>query len=195
MRKWIVGILFVSLIGVFLYGCTTTQQGAAAGGAVGALAGQAIGRSTKGTLIGAGAGALVGALAGDAYESEKQRQAQQVQPTPPPAAYEPPRQPARFDSGSYQADPTRGEFANKTRWEVSVWVDSDPNRSARSPAMLLKPMDTVPVNLDIGQHRIYAEAYVETQYGRRMVGRYDRVMNVEVKGSGWYVEFYPAAFD
>lgn len=195
MRKWIVGTLSMGLIGVFLFGCTTTQKGAAAGGAVGALAGQAIGRDTKGTLIGAGVGALAGALAGDAYESEKQRQAQQVPPTAPPAAYEPPRESARFQPGSYQADPTRGEFANKTHWEVSVWVDSDPNRTSRSPALLLKPKDTIPANLDVGQHRIYAEAFVDTQYGRRIVGRYDRVMNVDVKSNGWYVEFYPGAFD
>jgi len=57
----------LSLINV---GCSTYatpgEVGAARGAAVGAIAGQAIGRNTKSTLIGAGVGALGGAVLNDA---------------------------------------------------------------------------------------------------------------------------------
>jgi uncharacterized protein YcfJ len=49
-----------------------TQRGAAIGAGVGALAGQMIGRDTKGTLIGAGVGTLLGAIAGNAVDQERQ---------------------------------------------------------------------------------------------------------------------------
>ncbi len=41
---------------------TPGERGAMSGAAVGAVAGQALGRNTKSTLIGAGAGALGGAV-------------------------------------------------------------------------------------------------------------------------------------
>lgn len=41
---------------------TPAERGAVSGAAMGAIAGQAIGRNTKSTLIGAGAGALGGAV-------------------------------------------------------------------------------------------------------------------------------------
>jgi uncharacterized protein YcfJ len=49
-----------------------TQSGALLGAGAGALAGQAIGRDTKGTLIGAAVGTLVGAIAGNAYDQQAQ---------------------------------------------------------------------------------------------------------------------------
>ena len=49
-----------------------TQRGAAIGAGVGALAGQAIGRDTKSTLIGAGVGTLLGAILGNAVDQERQ---------------------------------------------------------------------------------------------------------------------------
>jgi uncharacterized protein YcfJ len=49
-----------------------TQRGAAIGAGVGALAGQLIGRNTKGTLIGAGVGTLLGAIVGNAVDQERQ---------------------------------------------------------------------------------------------------------------------------
>jgi hypothetical protein len=48
-----------------------TQKGAAIGAIGGALAGQAIGRNTAGTLIGAASGALVGAVAGNAVDQSR----------------------------------------------------------------------------------------------------------------------------
>ena len=58
--------------------CTGCSQyggglnGAAIGGGIGALAGQAIGRDTNSTLIGAGAGALGGLIIGSEIERQDQ---------------------------------------------------------------------------------------------------------------------------
>lgn len=49
-----------------------TQRGAAIGAGFGALAGQMIGKNTKGTLIGAGVGTLLGAIVGNALDQEHQ---------------------------------------------------------------------------------------------------------------------------
>ena len=64
--KKLIAILIV--LAVILTGCAAPQTntgkgamyGTAGGAAVGAIAGQAIGRNTQSTLIGAGVGALVG---------------------------------------------------------------------------------------------------------------------------------------
>ena len=60
MNRTIVGITLTALATTSLLGCTKTEEGAAFGAGIGALAGQAIGGDTGGTLIGAGIGALVG---------------------------------------------------------------------------------------------------------------------------------------
>ena len=49
-----------------------TQKGAIIGGGLGAVAGQAIGRNTEGTLIGAGVGTLLGAILGNAVDQDHQ---------------------------------------------------------------------------------------------------------------------------
>ena len=49
------------------------------GAGIGALAGQAIGGDTGGTLIGAGVGALVGGAIGNDQEQQAQRQREQQQ--------------------------------------------------------------------------------------------------------------------
>ena len=53
-----------------------TQRGAAIGAGFGALAGQMIGKNTKGTLIGAGVGTLLGAIVGNAVDQEHQAAAE-----------------------------------------------------------------------------------------------------------------------
>jgi len=49
-----------------------TQRGAAIGAGIGALAGQAIGRDTEGTLLGAGIGTVAGAILGNAVDQDQQ---------------------------------------------------------------------------------------------------------------------------
>lgn len=67
MKKGFVILCLLISIAIFCDGCATpAQRGAVGGAAVGAAAGQIIGRNTKSTLIGAGAGALGGALLNDA---------------------------------------------------------------------------------------------------------------------------------
>lgn len=187
MKHGFIGIISLSLIGLFLLGCTAVQQGAGVGAGVGALAGQAIGRSTGATLIGAGAGAVAGALVGDQIQEDRQRKAQAAAAQPYPQA--------KVHQGSHQVDPTLGEFINKTRWDVNVWIDSDPNRASENPSVVLKPSESLPVNLDIGQHRIYAVGYVQTQYGQRLAGQFDQMINVNAKGNGWSVVFTPGVFN
>lgn len=90
-------ILMVLGLAILVAGCatplTTREQGALAGGAIGAGAGAAIGSTTghtgTGALIGAGVGALSGALIGDAMQANEQRQAA-APPAVPPAAAPPP---------------------------------------------------------------------------------------------------------
>ncbi len=65
----------LTLVMIFSTGCETDAQNSALlGAAVGALAGQAIGRDTTGTLIGAGVGAGAGYAVGNESDKQKQRQ-------------------------------------------------------------------------------------------------------------------------
>jgi hypothetical protein len=96
------------------YGCATegynTQKGAAIGAIGGALAGQAIGHNTAGTLIGAAGGALAGAIAGNAVDQSQQATGS----TPPPAYYPPPAQPSETPPGEWVTVPGQ--------WQGGKWV-------------------------------------------------------------------------
>jgi len=65
-------------VGVLVVGCTATQQGTVAGGALGAGTGAIIGHQSghagEGALIGAGVGALSGALIGHGMDRSRQQQ-------------------------------------------------------------------------------------------------------------------------
>ncbi len=104
----VIGTLFVT------YACATegynTQKGAAIGAIGGALAGQAIGRNTAGTLIGAAGGALAGAIAGNAVDQTRQNQ----RVAPPPAAYAPPPPPSETPPGEWVTVPGQ--------WQGGKWV-------------------------------------------------------------------------
>jgi hypothetical protein len=88
-------------------------------------------------------------------------------------------------------DPTRGIITNGTPWEVHVFIDIPPG----SPGpLVLRAGDSQPVNLDIGQHRIVAQAFVDTQFGRRLVGTFDQTLAVDPRAPGWTIRFFEANF-
>ena len=60
-----------TLMALALAGCATSEQEQRAGAGAGALAGQAIGRDTRSTVVGAGAGALLGAVVGTATTPQR----------------------------------------------------------------------------------------------------------------------------
>jgi hypothetical protein len=53
----------------------------------------------------------------------------------------------------------------------------------------MDPNEVLAVNLDVGSHRIVAIATRDTQFGPRTVGRLDRPLTVDVRGSGWEMRF------
>ncbi len=193
-----------------LSGCAEmsgTQKGAAIGAGTGAVAGAIIGNQVggnrpghagTGAIIGALGGAAVGALAGDQYDRNKAASQPQPVPPPPPAAYPspppsgaypPPPPPPPLASvtvpGQYAGDPTRGQIINSTPYRVQLYLDTDPARQPGAPAYTLNPSQMIPVNLDVGNHRVVAIATRDTQFGPREVGRLDRSIPINVRGSGW----------
>lgn len=126
-------------------------------------------------------------------------------PPPPPPGYGPPPPPSGYGAPpppppppqarvAPSGDPTRGQFENATRWKVQVYIDQDPSRLTSAPFFTLSPNDVVPQNLDIGTHRVIAQAFVETQFGTRPVGRFDRSIQVDPRGAGWSLRFSEGDF-
>lgn len=50
------------------------------------------------------------------------------------------------------------------------------------------------VALDIGKHRIVAQAFVDTQSGGRLVGTFDQILAVDPRAPGWTIRFFEANF-
>ena len=163
---------------------TTREKGALTGAVIGAGTGAIIGSQTgnagAGAAIGGAIGGVTGAILGGAVQ-ERERQ--------PGATTYPQQQGGISVPGQYTGDPTRGELANATRWRVAVYVDADPGQGNSNPSLWLGPNEAQPANLDIGQHRIVARAYVDTQFGQRLVGRYDKTVTVDPRSSGWSLRF------
>ena len=84
-----------------------------------------------------------------------------------------------------------GVITNGTQWEIQIYIDNPPG--SPSP-LVLTPVMQAPVVLDIGQHRVVAQAYVDTQLGRRLVGTFDRTLTVDPRAPGWTIHFFPANF-
>jgi len=190
------------IVPVIAAGCATApppaQQGAVIGAGVGAATGAVVGAATggspgKGALLGAIIGGLGGAIAGDVYQQGQQRAYEQGRQDSARAGAPQPGGPPVTGQGAYAPDPTRGELSNTTRWEVQIHLDQQAG-DLGSPTFVLNPQETRPVNLDIGQHRIIAKAFVNTQFGRRPVGTYDRVVTVDPRSSGWSIRFVETSF-
>ncbi|MFQ5882422.1 MAG: hypothetical protein ACE5I9_08115 [Candidatus Methylomirabilales bacterium] len=92
------------------------------------------------------------------------------------------------------ADPTVGRLINETRWRVEVFIDAEPDSLGAAPSMTLNPRDTRSGHLDLGPHRVIALAFVDTQFGTRMVGQYDRTVQVNPRGGGWILRFTEGVF-
>lgn len=186
------------------------QKGALIGAGTGAAAGAIIGNQVKGNrsghagtgaIIGALGGAAAGALIGDAIDKPATGpQSGQLQPVPPPgqpgaAPVPPPSQASVTMPGQYPPDPTRGQIVNNSPYALKVWVDSQPGRELSNFSFNLTPNEVLPVNLDVGAHKIVAVATRDTQFGPRTVGRADRPFQVDVHAStGWEIRFNEGDF-
>lgn len=203
-RKLLVVLPVAALVAAGCGGELSTREkgtfgGAALGAATGAIIGAAVGSPGAGAAIGAGVGALGGTMVGGGMqESERKSEvpARQQPPPPPPPGYgaAPPPPPPPQARVAPSGDPTRGQLENATRWKVQVYIDQDPSRLTSAPFFTLNPNDVVPQNLDIGTHRVIAQAFVETQFGTRPVGRFDRSIQVDPRGAGWSLRFSEGDF-
>lgn len=175
---------------------TTREKGALTGAVLGAGTGAIIGSQTgnagSGAAIGGAIGGVTGAIVGGAIQEQERQRAAVVAPPPsaqPRAPGYPQQQPGVSVPGQYPGDPTRGELANATLWRVAVYIDTASGQQHVTPSLWLGPNETQPANLDIGHHRITAQAYVDTQFGPRLVGRYDQTVTVDPRSTGWNLRF------
>jgi hypothetical protein len=175
-------------------------MGAALGGGTGYLIGTRTGHPNLSAGIGAGIGALTGALIGSAIDGARQAMAI----APPVATASPAVSVAQVPvssissvaapapgiqvPGSFSGDPTAGTFMNGTPWRVQALVDAVPGQTG-GVRFTLGPGQTQAAHLDVGTHRVTAEGWVDTQLGPRLVGRFDRTFEVDVRGSGWTLRF------
>jgi len=189
---------------VLLAGCAagggeTTAKGTIIGAGTGALIGAGLGKG-EGAALGALIGGLLGTLFGAEVERTQSGTGPLAAPPPPPPPPPPghwavvtPPPPAPPPAGTPvpPPDPTRGVITNSTPWEVHVFFDMPPG----SPGpLVLRSGGSAPVNLDIGKHRIVAQAFVDTQFGRRLVGTFDQILAVDPRAPGWTIRFFEANF-
>jgi hypothetical protein len=197
------------LAGCAAGGGETTAKGAILGAGSGALIGAGIGKG-QGAALGALIGGLLGVLVGAEVERAQAGTGPLASPPPPPPPSPPPTAaalPGPPPAGHWAVvapapppppgtpvpppDPTRGVVTNSTPWEVLVFIDAPPG----SPdPLVLRSGGSAPVNLDIGRHRIVAQAFVDTQFGRRLVGTFDQILQVDPRAPGWTIRFFEANF-
>ncbi len=193
----------VALVVLVLSGCASgppttreksTVAGAALGAGTGALIGAAAGgKAGTGALLGAGIGALSGVLLGDQLQKLERERGATVS-TASQTGREAQASPAVASSSKPSGDPTQGEFANATPWIVRVYVNADPANVEATVPIELRPNETAPSNLDIGTYRIIARAHVNTQFGERLVGRFDRTIQIDPRRPGWFLKFHEGDF-
>lgn len=200
MRKFIAFIAAVTLLSACASQrpLSTREQGAVTGAALGAgtgaIIGSATGKAGTGAAIGAGLGLLTGAVVGGAIENQRGETA--YPPAAPPGGSAPTTQPQTGypTPTTVTADPTAGQFVNATRWRLEVIVDADPQALQSTSSLQLNPQESRQHSLDLGPHRVIATAMVDTQFGPRTVGRYDRTIQVDPRGSGWTLRFTEDSF-
>lgn len=79
-------------------------------------------------------------------------------------------------------------FVNATGWTVRVYINPDPNNVEATTPVVIPPNQVVPSNLDIGSHRIIARAYVNTQFGERLVGKFTKEIEIFEHRPGWFLK-------
>jgi hypothetical protein len=198
MRRLTGVIAAVALLSACAQRPLTTQEkgaltGAALGAGTGAIIGGATGSAGTGAAIGGALGLLTGAIIGGAIENER-GEAAPVPPVRPVASTPPAPQAGSPTTTGPTIDPTAGQFLNSTRWRLEVFVDADPEATPSGTAILLNPQESRQYSLDLGPHRVTARALVDTQFGPRTVGRYDRTIQVDPRGSGWTLRFTESDF-
>lgn len=197
MRSLISLIAIVVLLGACAHRPLSTREegavtGAALGAGTGALIGSATGQAGTGAAIGAGLGLLSGAIVGGAIENQRGETAgspradQSRQPLEPHATVATPT--------AVTVDPTMGQFVNGTRWRLEVSIDADSQAVQNGGGIVLNPQESRQHSLDLGAHRVIARAYVDTQFGKRPVGGYDRTIQIDPRGNGWILRFTEADF-
>jgi hypothetical protein len=216
--------LALGLVAILLFaGCAsapvvTPQQkgtagGAAAGAATGAIIGQAIGGKWGiGAALGGVLGGIIGNMIGSHLESKKEStasgeqkpRAEETGPAKEPQGGKGPtatggQAPRAETTGPAKepqsGDPTKGELINATAWLVRVWVDpEDPAAPESKEPILLQPRQKAARSLDVGTYRIVATAHAPTQFGERLVGRFDRTIEIEARRPGWFLKFSDAEF-
>lgn len=200
---WVAVILVLTLTGCASGPLTTRERSTLGGTAIGAGTGALIGAASggnagTGALIGGAIGALSGALLGDQLQRvERERVATAHQPPqappPPPAGGLAPA-PSHAVASQVAGDPTQGEFANGTPWIIHIYINADLNNVEVTTPIVLRPNQVLPGNLDIGTHRIIARAYVNTQFAKRLVGRFDRTIQIDPRRPGWLLNFHTSNF-
>lgn len=197
MKRLLAALVVVPVLGGCASGAPTTREkvtlgGAAVGAGTGALIGAAAGgKAGTGALIGGALGAVSGALLGDQLQ-KLEREKGAATPARAEAAGQPP---APAVASRPAGDPTRGELTNGTPWVVRVWIDpADPHRVEDTAPIVLQPNAAVPYDLDVGTHRVVARALVNTQFGERLVGRFDRTIQIDPRRPGWFLKFQESDF-
>jgi hypothetical protein len=199
----------VGMAALLLAGCasgrpapqaTGTAGGVAAGAAAGALLGELIGgKAGTGAAIGGALGGLIGLV----IASYQQAAHESTGPTPSTPEVARPKSDAEVarpktdapPAGSRAGDPTKGELINATGWLVRVWVDpKDPAAPDPKAAILLQPRAKAARTLEVGTYRVVASAHASTQGGERLVGRFDRTIEIEAWRPGWFLKFSDAEF-
>ena len=74
-----------------------------------------------------------------------------------------------------------------------MYVDVDPGKIADAQPLVLKPGETKPWQLALGQHRVIARAHA-TETGEALMGRFDRTIELDPQRGGWFLRFRETDF-
>ncbi|MFQ5658091.1 MAG: glycine zipper domain-containing protein [Candidatus Methylomirabilales bacterium] len=195
-RGRIVAIITVLLLSACAQRPLSTREqgflgGAALGAGTGAIIGSATGHAGTGAAIGGALGGLTGAFLGGELEAREPVSRGSVQqPVLPQRGSQTSGLIVGPSTGSTQANPTFGRFVNGTPWRVEVFVDG---HGGSTRPIVLRPGGEQAYSLELGPHRVMARA-VDTSFGQRVVGNFDRTVRIDPRGNGWTLRFNQGDF-